>query len=340
MNKKKRDKKMNRYKFMLAKQGDKSIFERKNYAGFIFEPKFGGARIFIYKEGSNVELIDRNGKDIIFKYPEFLDLPANINAKSCVLDAELVVPDCNNKPSYWLLQERELAEKSDIIQAKSKINPAVLFIFDILEKNGQVFVNRFLRERKTELKKTIVENYNVRLCPWTVNGLELLKKIEKENIEGIMGKEMNSKYEQGIRSWSWLKINNFNTMNAIVVGMIKKQAKKTFYELIIAAYNHLGNLNYIGKISNGLNDKTIKFFKKKIKNLVTNEPSLNEAETMKIQNCQNQKSQNPEEILWLKPELIVKVKYSKLAAENILVEPSFLRLRFDKKPQDCLIDFI
>ncbi|MCX8194052.1 MAG: ATP-dependent DNA ligase [Candidatus Pacearchaeota archaeon] len=326
---------MNRYKFMLSKQGDKSIFERKNPVGFIFEPKFGGTRVFIYKEGSNIELINRKGKEMIFKYPEFLDLPININAESCVLDAELVVPDCNNKPSHWLLQERELAEKRDIIEAKSKINPAVLFIFDILEKDGKVLVDKFLRERKMELKKAIIENYNVRICPWTANGRELLQKIETENIEGIMAKEMNSKYEQGVRSWSWLKINNFNTINAIVIGIIKKQAKRSFDELIIASYNHLGNLVCLGKLSEGFNDKILTFFKKKINGLITAEPLLNEAEIIKIQ-----EPQNPKKIMWLKPELVVKIKYSKLEANNTLVEPSFLRLRFDKTPESCVLDSI
>ncbi len=62
----------NHYSFMLPKQGDAAVFDKKSLIGFTFEPKFDGIRVLLYKEGNDLEVIDQRGRDIVYRYPELL----------------------------------------------------------------------------------------------------------------------------------------------------------------------------------------------------------------------------------------------------------------------------
>lgn len=195
-----------RYQFMLAKSGDKTLLE-KSSPKWSFEPLFNGIRILICKEANDIELINKKEKDIIYRYPELLDIPLNIRAKQCVLDAELVVLDKEGKPDFNLLQKREQVNNKKVIDAGSKEIPATLFVFDILEKDGQNIIEMRLKDRREELGKIIADSAIIRLSPSNLNGKALLKQVQEQGMEGIMAKDLSSKYEQGKRSWQWLKIN-------------------------------------------------------------------------------------------------------------------------------------
>lgn len=319
---------MNRYKVMLPRNGSPSIFERKNPVGLIFEPKFDGTRVLIYKEGRDIEIINQRGVDIIYKYPELLDIPFNIKAESCVLDAVIVVLDKDSMPNPKMLQQREQTNSKELIYNKSKTMPSTIFVFDILEKNGQVLINTPLSERKRILGEVIDNTYFIRPCPYVLTGKQLWEDIQRRGMEGLIAKDLNSKYEQGVRSWAWLKINNFNTTNTIVAGFTKGKAERSFTDLILASYVPDKQVPiYIGRISKCLDVQTERKFRRLLGQLKTSEPFLPENERMKVSG----------EVEWLKPEIIIKVRYMGLTKNNELIEPTFIRLRFDKGPEDCIL---
>ncbi|MEM4214924.1 MAG: non-homologous end-joining DNA ligase [Candidatus Pacearchaeota archaeon] len=319
---------MMRYKPMLAQLGSKELLDRKT-VGFIFEPKLDGTRVLIYKGGDNIQLINRRDKDITFRYPELLDIVNQIKANSCVLDAELVVLDKENKPNFNLLQQREQLDNKFMIDLRSKEIPATLFVFDILELENKPLIDKFLRERKLLLQKIIVENSLIAICPWTANGKALWEKVKEQGLEGIMAKEVNSKYEQK-RSWAWLKIKNINTIDAAIIGFTPGEGIRasTFGSLVVAVYNpEMQEWKCIGKLGTGFDQKMLKYLTKKMKKLKIENSVLSEEEQKKIN----------ENVTWIKPELVVEVQYLELTKNNELRAPTFLRLRFDKKPEECVL---
>lgn len=333
---------MKHYQVMLAKKGNKEILNKKALAGFIFEPKFDGTRILIYKDGNDIELINRRGKDVTFRYPELLDIPRYINAKSCVLDSELVVLDKEGRPNFNLLQQREQLDKKILIDARSRQFPATLFVFDILEKDGKPIVDKFLRERKAILEKVITNSPFISLCPYTTDGKKLWQQIQEQEMEGVMAKELNSRYEEGKRSWAWLKIKNLNTVDAIIVGFTKGSGgrEKYFGSLILAVYKNDNNIQknklvYIGRVGTGFDEKLLKKITNMMKRLIiekTQEPALSEEERKKIYG-----KINKENVVWINPEVIAEIKYLEITKSHELRAPSFMRLRFDKKIKDCVL---
>ncbi|MCL6500788.1 MAG: hypothetical protein K6T16_01995 [Candidatus Pacearchaeota archaeon] len=318
----------NRYKFMLPRQGDIAIFERGSLAGLVFEPKFDGVRVLLYKDGNDIELINQKGKDIVYRYPELLYVISNINAKNCVLDAGLVVLGKGDRPDPLKLQQREQLDSKEIIDAGSRTMPSTLFVFDILEKEGVSLVEKPLAERKRILAEVITDCPLITRVFCTSQGRELWKKIQEQEIEGLIAKELSSKYEQGKRSWAWLKINHFNTINAIVFGFVKDQNRRAFSKLILGVYvPDKAEPIYLGAVSESFDAQTTRNLRKLLGQLKTNESFLPENERAKIAG----------KVTWLKPELIAKIRFLEMTREKGLKEPRLIRLRFDKNPEDCVL---
>ena len=57
-----------------------------------YEPKWDGFRALVFRDGDEVVLLSRSGKDLGRYFPEMLDALRDELAPRCVLDGEVVVP--------------------------------------------------------------------------------------------------------------------------------------------------------------------------------------------------------------------------------------------------------
>src|SRR5918912_4646412 len=57
-----------------------------------YEPKWDGFRALLFRDGDEVVLQSRNGKELGRYFPELLDSLREETANRCVLDGEVVVP--------------------------------------------------------------------------------------------------------------------------------------------------------------------------------------------------------------------------------------------------------
>ena len=63
-----------------------------------YEPKWDGFRALVFRDGDDVVLQSRNGKELGRYFPELLDALRDELAPRCVLDGEIVVPARNRWP--------------------------------------------------------------------------------------------------------------------------------------------------------------------------------------------------------------------------------------------------
>jgi bifunctional non-homologous end joining protein LigD len=318
------------YRPMLCQIGDNSVLTKSN---FIFEPKIDGTRVFVYKEGNKIKLFNRKGIDITSIYPEFKDISKNIHADACILDAELAILDNKGMPDFDKLQERE--EKKDKEKSKISAATATLFVFDILQIDHVEMTDMLLERRKARLKEIISESPLIQLISCSESGTELWKRITELGLEGVIAKDTRSKYEQK-RSYFWLKIKNLNTIDAMIIGYIKSK-KREFASLILGCYNDKDRLVYIGRVGTGFSSAILKELSAKTKNLVSSTPlSSTELEKALIKLYSGKEKITAKDIVWTNPELIVEVKSSGIVNKEIK-SSSFMRLRYDKNPEDCII---
>jgi bifunctional non-homologous end joining protein LigD len=305
-------------KHMLSQTGTLKDLVRRDY---IFEPKLDGVRSFLIKDGNEIKLMNRNHRDITFKYPE-LQLPDMILPRKCVLDGELIVYNEKGMPDFHLLMRRDQLSNPMQIERMSEELPAVFVAFDIVELNGEYLGDRPLEERKEILENCLEENPRIQTVFQTTDGMKLWDFVMQYNLEGIMAKNKNSHYLQGARTENWIKIKNFQTQDCLIIGW--SSGVREISSLGLAAYED-GELRFIGKVGTGFTTEFLNKLYPELKKLEVKKPEVYVPEKYKGMH-------------WVKPELVCEVQYLEFGSEGMMRNPSFLRMRPDKPAEECIIE--
>jgi ATP-dependent DNA ligase len=86
------------------------------------------------------------------------------------------------------------------IQALSRQIPATYYLFDILHLDGKNLQNLSFLQRRKFLSDIIETNDKIRISEYIEEfGIEMFEKIKSMNLEGIIAKNISSKYLQGTR---------------------------------------------------------------------------------------------------------------------------------------------
>jgi|Deesub1362B_J571_1020462.scaffolds.fasta_scaffold00016_188 bifunctional non-homologous end joining protein LigD len=307
---------------MLAIKG--KPFDSRDY---IFEIKWDGTRCisFIDVKNKRLRLQNRRLLDIAYRYPEF-DFH-NSFCKSCILDGEIVVLK-KGKPDFKLLQQREQIENRMKIEILSKKLPAIYAVFDILWVEGEGWVTeRPLIERK-KLLEGLVEGKNIMISEYVFEkGKLFFEKAIELGFEGVIGKRRDSIYTPGKRSNYWIKLKKKNSVDAAILGYMKGEGgrEEFFGSLILGLYDGEQYI-YIGRVGTGFDVKFMEWFTEISKAYLTDSCPFEETPVIK------------REVQWLKPYFVCEVEFLEVSSDKKLRAPVFKRMRFDKKPEECLVD--
>ena len=302
---------------MLARPGRPEDLSR---TGYLYEPKLDGTRALCYKN-SRLTFVNRRDRDITDRYPEF-DFIHDIKAGTCVLDGEIVVFDSKGNPDFRLLQKREQSSPS-MRKALSARHPATYIVFDVLMKDGAELTSLPLLERRRQLQSMITESRPLRTIISSRDGAKLWELAKKRGIEGVMAKRIDSVYEEGRRSPSWLKVKTTSTLDCVIVGYTSELRPLSSLALGLV---DASSMIYIGKVGTGFTDAFMESLKRRLDEMTVDQPSVI----------------NPPEqqIIWTKPLVVCEVEYLEVTSQLHLRAPSFKRLRDDKLPEDCTLDQI
>jgi bifunctional non-homologous end joining protein LigD len=318
---------------MLSTPVDKPFNDKK----WEFEIKWDGVRaILFYSKSKNIlELKSRTNKSIRHRYPEINDTIRSFSVIKCedsvVLDGEIVVLNEQGHPDFQSHQRRMNLDHDLDIQNLSKEIPATFYIFDILYLDGKNLENLEFWKRRELLSNVInlmQDNNNViRISEsFKEKGIELFENIKARDLEGIIAKNKNSRYLQGARSADWLKIKNLHTQDCVVIGYTRGEGNRKGYfgSLLLAAYNK--ELVFIGHSGSGFDIPQIIDIFDKLQELRGDEIPVSHVPYT---------NRDP---IWVRPLLVVEVKFDGWTKDMIMRAPIFLRIRDDKKPQDCTLE--
>jgi DNA ligase D-like protein (predicted ligase)/DNA ligase D-like protein (predicted 3'-phosphoesterase) len=307
------------YKPMLA-LATQTAFTDKDW---IFEIKWDGFRAIAYVE-EPFSLRSRNGKELKGNFPELnqlVRLGSNI-----VLDGEIVVMQ-DGKPDFQAILERGQAVSTGEIQRQSSRAPAIYIVFDILEKDGKPLTKLPLMERKAILKESLQEGSNVVLSDFIEEKGEAYYQITlQQGLEGVVAKKKTSRYEEGLRSGSWLKLKKLKTCDCVIFGYTRgsRSRQATFGALLLGVYDKEKKPVYVGKVGTGFSQRTIGLLMDKFDKIKTDvAPFSPEAGDV---------------VTWLLPKLVCEVDYQVVTRDGRLRMARFKRLRDDKPPEQCTLD--
>jgi bifunctional non-homologous end joining protein LigD len=285
---------------------------------YIYEVKWDGIRALISLEDGQIRIRTRNQNDVTKQFPELLSADKAFRATCGLFDAEIVSLNKQGKPEFKKVINRLQTSGETNIQKLSKTSPVYCYIFDCLYLDGRSLINDPLMKRKDWLKDSIKKDTPYRVSEWLEDGESLLEAARVHELEGIMAKQVDSKYYPGKRNNAWVKIKIRNTRECVIVGYNEgKGNRRAAFGGLHIAEKEDGKLVYRGKVGTGFDDATIKEIFKQIKQL------------KEIKKPVDGKILDEKVSRWVEPKLMIEVSYASLTPDKNFREPVFVRMRPD-----------
>jgi len=289
-------------------------------SGWLFEIKWDGVRGLCFVENGEVRILTRNGNRCERQYPELSVLPHYLDSEQAILDGEIAVLDERGVSSFALIQPRIMNQDANSIAHMARKTPVHLFLFDLLWLDGEDWRGRSLAERRQKLEGIVKPHPLIRVSSvFEGSGNEILEAARATGLEGIVAKRASGFYEPK-RSKDWLKIKLVNEDDFVICGFLKK--KRDFFGSLIIGYYEGENLRHAGQVGTGFDNQTIEQLYRRMEHLVTEESPFTPEPKI------------PGDVVWIRPELVARVKYLQWTKDRILRAPVYLGLREDVSAKD------
>ena len=314
---------------MLAESVEQP-FDDKDW---LFEIKWDGYRAIAFIDNGKLRLVSRNQNELTERYPELKDMAGSINAKTAILDGEVVALDVDGRASFSLMQQRTGFRPGGHRAAAKADVPVLYYAFDLLYLDGYDWRRMPLEERKAKLVTILKGGDSLRYSDhFEIQGKALFEIARDKKLEGILAKKRNSCYEER-RSREWLKIKIRHRTECVVGGFTEPEGSRAhFGSLVLGLYDKQGRLIHVGQVGSGFDQKLLSEMSNVLKKLETKQnPFYGEVEALRRVN-------------WVKPELVAEVEYAEwteganTGSGPKLRAPVFLGLRDDKDPKECLLE--
>ncbi|HEX6492016.1 MAG TPA: DNA ligase D, partial [Candidatus Dormibacteraeota bacterium] len=295
--------------------------------GWLFEMKYDGVRALATVQNGEVRLRGRRGRDESSRYPEVRDaLRTALRAAEAVVDGEIVALDAEGRPSFERLQSRINVTGARQVERAAAEVPASLAAFDLVYLDGHDLRDLPLRLRKRLLRDVLEETPAVRYADHVEDeGEALFAAIRDRGLEGMVGKRGDSRYEGGRRSPAWLKVKAWCEQDCVVCGLTAGRGGRTgsVGSLVLGVYDE-GRLAHAGQAGSGLDEAMIAELHRRLDPLRLDHSPFDTAPAI------------PQEVTWVKPELVCNVRFTEWTSAGTLRHPVFRGLRPDVRPEDCI----
>ena len=299
---------------IFAPMEPKLIKEPFDSGEHIFEVKWDGVRCLSYMYSPReIELYNRRLNRRTEQYPERVSGLKEMKLQGIVLDGEVIALSEEGKPDFKKVLKRDLAKNPGYIKTVIEKVPVYYIIFDMVYLNGASIEFKPLKERKRLLNELVRETNLINLVDYTTcDGKALFKAVQKEELEGIVAKQLDSPYVKGRKSSFWQKIKTRKTLNAFIAGW--KGWEGHIRSLLLGIYDtDTGDLYYIGSVGSGLDEqkksKLLEYFKKN--------KSFKEITPFKNPPVKSKGGK----YYWVAPEIEVKIEYSEWTQDLKLRHP-------------------
>lgn len=281
-----------------------------------FEIKWDGIRVIIQKDGENIKLLSKSGRDITEKFPEVVKQVLEFKAQSAVIDGEIVALDTLGIPNFAKIISRLHLTGNSPIEKASQSNKATCYLFDLIYLDGQDLRNMPIEKRRKWLNISFDDSQSLRFSQGFDDGAALFDAIKLQNMEGIIAKKKGSIYQSNTRNGDWQKVKVKNAEDAIIVGYTKGKGERAllFGSLILGQYDN-GKLIYKGRVGTGFDEKKLKNILRILSEIPRSKKLISESideENMAI---------------WLEPKLWCEVQFASLTGNNTFREPVFVKMK-------------
>jgi bifunctional non-homologous end joining protein LigD len=310
--------------------------------GWIFEPKYDGMRVLAEASPRQARLVTRNGKDKSTQFPELilaLRQMADRAGRTLLLDGEVVARARRKKrgaapaaSEFQELQARMHLKDHDEILRLALEAPASLAVFDFLRDGRATLLAKPWAERRAQLE-TLFDRAGdpgdptLSLSETSARGATMLAKARRAGWEGIIAKRTEARYRPGARSEDWLKLKLLFRAEFVVGGFTEpRKARPYFGALLLGAYDKEGRFVYVGHTGGGFTHEGLAAMHERLERIERrSSPFVEPPRT-------NEKAH------WVRPKIVVEVKFAEWTSDHLLRQPIFLGVRDDKPAREVTLE--
>ena len=315
----------------------------------VYEPKFDGIRAIVEvvpgEPRAIVRIWSRLGNEKSAQFPDVVDAVAAWGQSlegPVVLDGEVVALDAEGHPAgFQRLQNRIHVSVPGYRSKKPMLapdqQPAALIVFDLLRQGDTDLRPKPLSERRGHLDRLFDRHpppsTHLRLTEHVAaDGRALMARAVREKWEGLLVKYARSPYRSGKRSAEWLKYKLQLQDEFIVGGWTAPKGSRAHFGALILGIptgpqalrtSSPQRLRYVGDVGTGFTDAELERIWHLLRRLET--PTCPFETPPKTKDTAH----------WVRPQLVVQVRYTEMTDDGRLRHPAYLGFRDDvevKKP--------
>jgi bifunctional non-homologous end joining protein LigD len=302
--------------------------------GWTFEPKYDGIRVLAEITRERVRLVTRNDKDKAAQFPEVVEALRTLGDKTgvpLVLDGEIVALDRKGRPlRFQELQARMHVQDATKVAGIAAATPAALVVFDVLVADGERLLAFSWGERRRRLEKLLRNRTSARLhlTETAPNaGESMLARARAQGWEGVIAKRMSARYRPGARADEWRKLKIEFRQEFVVGGWTEpRRSRQHIGALLLGAFGEDGKFHYVGHAGGGFTAAGLESMYRRLARLERKTPPFAE------------RVLTNEPAHWVRPSVVVEVKFSEWTADGKLRQPIFLGVREDKAAREVTIE--
>lgn len=309
---------------MLATPADARRGLPDDAAAWAYEIKWDGMRVLADLRGTQVRMSSRTGHDVTVAFPELADVgPAHPDA---LLDGEVVVLR-HGLPSFAALADRMHVRDPRRARALAGTAPATFLVFDLLRMYGVDLTGRPWQERREALERVNLPPRGWQLSPVYDDRDALLAATREQGLEGVVAKRRAARYQSGARSGDWVKLAH-RRVQACLVGGWRAEVNTAgrIGALLLGVWDADASgvqvLRFAGRVGSGLAGSTELTLRRVLDPLeVESDPFGTPVPRADAHGA-----------VWVRPQVVVEVRYKGRTEGGRLREPVFRGLRTDVDP--------
>ena len=316
--------------------------------GFVFEPKWDGFRLLVFRDGDELFLQSRDQKSMNRYFPELVATFGEQLPERCAIDGEIVIAGPDGLDFDALLQRIHPAESR--VRKLAEETPASYVAFDLLCAGDEDLLRTPFEARRQRLEEVLARaEPPLHVTPITRDrdtARDWFERFEGAGLDGVMAKPRDLAYEPGARSM--LKVKHQRTADCVLGGFRwhKNGEGTSVGSLLLGLYDAEGRLHHVGVAAS--------FTAARRRELAEELAPLREdaalghpwsdwiraSEThQRVPGGPSRWSQG-KDLSWipLRAERVLEVRYDHMQGTRFRHTAHFARWRPDKAPRECTYD--
>ncbi|HEU4361689.1 MAG TPA: ATP-dependent DNA ligase [Mycobacterium sp.] len=299
-----------------------------------YEPKWDGFRALVFRDGDQVMLQSRNGRDLGRYFPELIAALRTEAAPRCVLDGEIVVPRRIGGRTRldWESLSQRIHPAASRVAMLAEQTPAHFIGFDALATGSASLLSAPFRARREALAELVDGRRHCHVTRATGDpGLATrwLTTFEGAGLDGVIAKRLAGCYLPGKRDM--VKVKHHRDADCVAMGYRIHKSGAGVGSILLGLYRDDGDLAMVGGAASFTAAD-------RLKRLAELEPLRLAGDVVYQGEPSRWNSAADKQWIPIRPERVAEVAYDQMEGLRFRHTVKFLRWRPDRDPASCTFD--